>query len=50
MISFTQFLILLIIGFLLFGDSSKILNRVHLVFLKLKTFFQKKDDEKKSAK
>jgi Sec-independent protein translocase protein TatA len=48
MISFSQFFILLLIAFLLFGDIRKILNSILLIFVNLKSFFKKKDEQKKS--
>lgn len=48
MISFSQLLILLLIAFLLFGDIRKILNGILLIFVNLKSFFKKKDEQKKS--
>jgi len=48
MISFSQFLLLLLIAFLLFGDIRKILNSILLIFVNLKSFFKKKDEQKKS--
>lgn len=48
MISFSQLLILLLIAFLLFGDIRKILNSILLIFVNLKSFFKKKNEQKKS--
>lgn len=49
MISFSQILIILLLGLLLFGDLRKILNRILLLFVNFKTFFQKSSDTKESS-
>lgn len=49
MISFSQLLILLFLGFLVFGDLRKLFNRLILMFVNFKTLFQKTDDKKESS-
>lgn len=50
MISFGQFVILLLLALLLFGDVRKIFKKFILFFVNLKTLYKKSDPTKKEKK
>jgi hypothetical protein len=50
MISFGQFVILLLLALLLFGDVRKIFKKFILFFVNLKTLYKKSDSTKKEKK